>query len=123
MGIMAGYRVEPAVAVSVEDILRLRPYLRIVHHVHGRIRVRLSAAALRAAHHGHFAAFQRFIEGLDGVRHLRVSEATLSAVIDYDRQGLPPDLWHTLIDGPDDAVRGAFEAMTRPPRHTGTAPA
>ena len=103
---------DSASAVSVEDILRLRPYLRIVHHVHGRIRVRLSAAALRAAHRGHLTAFRRFIESLDGVRTVRLSEATLSAVVDYDRCGVPPELWHVLIDGPDDAARRAFAALT-----------
>lgn len=121
MGTSAWHRAEPASTVSVEEILRLRPYLRIVHHVHGRIRVRLSAAALGTAHRGHLAAFRRFIENLDGVRHLRLSEATLSAVVDYDRRGLPPELWDRLIDGPDEAVRSAFEALTCPARRSGTA--
>ena len=94
--------------------MSLRRHLRIVHHVPGRLRIRFSKDVIRTLLGDRVKDFTRLIESAPAVRHLRVSPVTLSAVIEYDHRRVPPTLWHSLIDGPEDACRSAFETLTRP---------
>lgn len=94
--------------------MSLRRHIRIVHHVPGRLRIRISKDAVRTLPRGRVEDFKRLIESAPAVRHVRVSPATLSAVIEYDRRHLPPTLWNNLIDGSEDACRSAFGMLTKP---------
>ena len=87
--------------------------MRIVHHVPGRLRLRIAAAALYRARHLTLEGLRRLIEGIEGVEHLRLSPATLSAVVEYDQHVLSPSVWEALIEGPEPAARLMFEALTR----------
>ena len=98
-------------AITSDTLLTLRHSLRIVHHVPGRLRVRLSGEALKRTHKLSLSEFRRLIEGIKGVQHLRLSPATLSAVIGYDADLLAPSMWDDLIDGPEHAARQTFEAL------------
>lgn len=98
--------------IALHTLLTLRPSLRIVHHVPGRLRVRLSVDALKRAAKLSLSEFRLLIEGLNGVQRLRLSSATLSAVIEYDAGVLAPALWDILIDGPEHTAKLAFEALT-----------
>lgn len=99
--------------ITVHSLATLRGFVRIVHHVPGRLRVRLAPAALQRRADGvSVEELCRRIESIEGVRRLRISPTTLSAVVEYDSDVLRPRLWDSLIDGPEDALRLALEALT-----------
>ena len=100
-------------AVTADDVIRLREHLQIVHHIQGRLRVRISTSALGEPGHSQVQGLRRFIESLEGVQRLRISATTRSAIVDYNQKNLSPQLWESLIDGSDDAVRSAFAALTK----------
>lgn len=102
-------------AVTADDVIRLRGRLQIVHHVRGRLRVRFSRRVLESSQSSQVEGLRRFIESLEGVRRFRISALTGSAIVDYDQNDLSPELWESLIEGPDEAVRRAFSAITRRP--------
>lgn len=97
---------------SADKIVSLRRLLRVVHHVPGRLRVRFVGAGGPALHVGSLRDFRRFVEDIPGVERLRISPATLSAVVEYDQSALPPGEWDTLINGPEQAARQAFDRLT-----------
>ena len=98
--------------ISPDAIVGLRKLLRIVHHVPGRLRVRFVGGGVPASHVGSLQDFRQFVENLPGVERLRISPATVSAVVEYDQRVLPPSEWDNLIGGPEQAARQAFKALT-----------
>lgn len=91
--------------------MALRRHLNIIHHVPGRLRVRLSMQALPGVQAATVNGFKSAIEAIDGVRKLRISAPTLSAIIEYDRADLQPHLWDQLIEGPDELAQQTFAAL------------
>lgn len=94
------------------DLLALSGLLHIVHHVPGRLRVRVAKEAFRRLPGLSLADIRMLVDKIEGVRTLRIVPATLSAVIEYDHQVISPSLWHDLIDGPEDSARQAYTALT-----------
>lgn len=100
--------------ISTEELLTLSRLLRIVHHVPGRLRVRLSKDILRHSSTVSLDEIRNIVDKIDGVRSLRVSPVTLSAIIEYDPSVIAPHLWDSLIGGPEHSARNALETLTRP---------
>jgi len=75
-------------------ILEIRSFVKaIVHHIPGRIRLRLSPELFVKAGKIDLSAFQN----LDGIKEIQVNPLALSAVITYDPDKLPPRLWEAFI--------------------------
>lgn len=109
---LAGAKAEEfAASITADDLIPMRSFLRIVHHVPGRLRVRLSRNALNAKSDVSLGDFLRFVEVACDAR-VSISKATLSAVVEYDPERLSPGLWDSLIDGPEPAARSAFQELT-----------
>lgn len=93
---------------DLTTVLALRPALGIVHHLPGRLRLRLGPALLeRVAASG---LSLPAIEGrigqlaglLPGLRGWRLNPAAASLLIEYDPARLQPQWWETLVLGEDD---------------------
>jgi len=75
-------------------ILEIRSFVKaIVHHIPGRIRLRLSPEFFVKAGKIDLSAFQN----LEGIKEIQVNPLALSAVITYDPDKLPPRLWEAFI--------------------------
>jgi hypothetical protein len=88
----------------------LRRHIDIVHHIPGRVRLRLGLALLGRLDEVDGTLFKRVVAALDGIRDVRVNAAALSVVIQYEPARIPPALWHTLTEGEDSQV----EALLTP---------
>ena len=84
---------------DVPSLLGLRRHLAIVHHLPGRIRLRLGAALWGAAAGVERARFKTLLDGLEGIRDVRVNLAVASVVVEYDPKQISPDDWETLVRG------------------------
>lgn len=104
---------QPIAETAADQFIASRADLRIVHHVPGRLRVRISLEALKSPSSISVHALRNFVEGMAGVRSLRISGATLSAIIDYDPKSLSPCLWDHLFDGSDEVSRLAFVQLAK----------
>ena len=103
-------------AITADALAAFHHAFRIVHHVPGRLRVRLAARALPKSQGVSVVAFRRFVEDVDGVTRCRISPATLSAIIEYDHHQLSPGLWDRLIGGTEPEARLAFASLIEPSR-------
>ncbi len=92
-------------------LLTLRRDLRIVHHVPGRLRVKLGAAALRKARGYKWPDYRQALDELAGMCKLRLSPESLSAIVEYDCHRLPQNMWTALIEGSDDDAMDAFNRL------------
>jgi hypothetical protein len=95
----------------VQGFLALRGHLRIVHHVPGRVRLRLGSGLLEAADAVARSSLAGWLETVDGIRGLRLNLAAASVIIEYDPQRLPPEAWKTLVNGSDEAALALLQTL------------
>ena len=87
-------RTSPTVPEEIiNTIIQLAPHAEICHHIPGRIRLKMSLAALGQLD---AAMISRTIRAVPGVIKQRVNLHARSMVIDYDRKLIPYDLWELL---------------------------
>lgn len=77
----------------VTNLLRIAPHLQIVHHIPGRIRLRISPSGLQTAME---IDLRQIRDNVPGILSLRINALVGSIVIEYDRNRLNPDLWNLL---------------------------
>lgn len=95
-----------ALDADVVSLLGLRRHLSIVHHLPGRIRLRLGPALWGKAAEVDRGRFQALVSRLEGIRDVRVNMTVASVVIEYDPKQIHPDNWETLVRGDADAAGG-----------------
>ena len=77
----------------ISTVIQLAPHAEICHHIPGRIRLKISLAALGQLD---AAGISRTIRSVPGVINQRVNLHARSVVIDYDWKLIPYDLWELL---------------------------
>lgn len=82
----------------------LRQHVDIVHHVPGRVRLRLGLPLLAGVEQIDLSVLQRFLAAVEGIHDVRINVAALSVVIQYDPTQMAPSLWQTLTEGEDAEV-------------------
>lgn len=93
---------------NLADVLQLRACLGIVHHVPGRLRLRVRPDPQSPAPHPQAAtAALGWLRQAPGVTGVRVNAAAASVVVDYQPDRLPPPWWETLVLGDDAEALGA----------------
>jgi len=85
------------------ELLALRQALGIVHHIPGRIRLRLGSAISEWAAGEGFDGDQAlgWLQSIPSVLGIRLNPAAASLIIEYDSIRLDPDWWETLVLGDD----------------------
>ncbi|MCP5159757.1 MAG: hypothetical protein H6975_10165 [Gammaproteobacteria bacterium] len=101
----------------------LLPHLRIIHHVRGRLRVRLHAGVLDWLARSPDVAPENWLARLPGVTALYLNKAAASLVIEYDAQRIPPPWWERLLHAQNEALPvllaevGLCAALNHGPSH------
>ncbi|MFP4154389.1 MAG: hypothetical protein ACOC00_07175 [Halothiobacillaceae bacterium] len=99
---------------SVDLFLMLRRHLAIVHHVPGRIRVRIARSILKDLAHFEPDQVKGVLLGARGVREVRVNAQAGSVVIDYATQDIQPQWWADLLAGPEGQARARLGHLLEP---------
>ena len=98
----------------IDSILQIVPYSKIVHHIPGRIRLKISFAGLKILKNSDTI---KALKSLPGVLDTRVNPIARSALIEYDQEKLSYDFWEMLgklADNPglQSEVRQNLEALS-----------
>ncbi len=88
----------------------LRRYIMIVHHVPGRIRLKLSLTALAHLPKADPAPFIDLVARVKGVKDTRVNASALSVIVEYDPQAIAAPVWERLLKADPEEVRAILEA-------------
>lgn len=94
---------------------RLRRHLaavRIVHHVRGRIRLRLDASPDLPASPD-LSRFRVMLGRIEGVRALRLNLLARSCIVEYDPGVIPEAAWDDFLAGAESEAAAALEAILR----------
>lgn len=85
------------------NLVLLARHVQIVHHIPGRIRLRLLPSIAKVADK---IEPDRLMKSVPGIIDARFRMAVGSIVIEYDSNRLPPDLWEQMVkrnNGPEAA--------------------
>ena len=80
----------------MDIIFSLAPFARVLHHIPGRIRIRISTEAARYLS-GDMAGISGVISGLPGIMNVRINPIIGSVLVEYDPKFFEPDLWERIV--------------------------
>lgn len=83
------------------DLLRFTRYLRIAHHIPGRVRLKLVADLADADMDllGGAKRFHAALSGRAGIRAISLNPLARSCTVEYDAAVIPPTAWSDLLAG------------------------
>lgn len=84
-------------SIDWSQLARILSHLRIVHHVQGRLRVRLLPELLDIVSIEHSAASKAWLAQIPGVTNTHLNLAAASLVIQYDANQIQPQWWERLL--------------------------
>lgn len=96
--------------IDIRPLLTLRRHLRIVHHVPGRVRMRIAARLFTELGNISVDRLNLLLDEIPGIDDVRINAAAGSVVITYTVGEIPPGWWETLVQG-DEAE--AVELLSR----------
>lgn len=77
----------------IGGLLRIAPHVKIAAHIPGRIRLRISVSGVKTVQK---VDMEITAGSIPGIRNMRINPFARSAIIEYDREQLPYDLWESL---------------------------
>ncbi len=96
---------KPATADDWARLLAgLLPHLHIIHHIRGRLRVRLHAGVMDWLAQWPDAAPEDRLAQWPGVTALHLNKTAASLVIEYDARRIPPHWWERLLHSRGEAL-------------------
>jgi hypothetical protein len=88
-----GGTMEDNINTVIDDLLKLARHTEMVHHIPGRIRLRVLLSGIAAARE---INLEKIRSHFPGILDIRVKAIVGSVVIQYDQRRIPPDLWTEL---------------------------
>lgn len=82
--------------------------LRMVHHVRGRLRVRLLPGAMVFLPAREIQAAEQWLARIPGVVDFRLNPGAASLVIQYDASRIQPQWWERLLRASESALPALF---------------
>ena len=76
-----------------ENLLRIAAHTQVVHHIPGRIRLRILPSALKLVRG---MDVDKTLGALPGIKGVRINAVVGSVVLEYDSSKLPYNLWEQL---------------------------
>lgn len=101
--------------LSFDELKSWLHAVSLVHHIPGRIRLKLTALPVQGSGSGVDKArgVQAVLEQLDGIRSLRVNLLARSCTIEYDPAVIPPQGWPDYLGGRDTQAAHVLDAVLR----------
>jgi hypothetical protein len=102
--------------VLIDRLIDLAAQTGIVHHIPGRIRLKVKLSGLLLARDLDAADLMKYF---NGILDARANAAARSIVISYDETVIAPDLWERLVNAKKDprlrySVKAQLERLSRP---------
>lgn len=93
--------------IKSEDIVEIAKYFNIIHHVNGRLRVRVNKDIKKYSNEITIEDIQTLPSKINGIKKLKVNKIVGSITIEYDNDIFPKEMWEDLIAGRN------LEALTK----------
>lgn len=100
--------------VTAEKLIELGSYFSIVHHIKGRIRLRVSPKIKEHKHHVGIEDIEALPARIEGIKSIKINKIIGSLTVEYDPHVFPHHLWENLVLGKElDDVIAIIEKLTK----------
>jgi hypothetical protein len=85
--------------VTVENIIKISSYLTKIHHIKGRIRVRVSPKIKEESQQSGITLedIQSLPQKIDGIKSIKINKIVGSITVMYENTIFPYELWEDLL--------------------------
>jgi len=85
--------------ITTQEIIEIAKYFTIVHHVNGRLRVRVNPKITTQSNSISLKDIEDLPSKINGIKSIKINKIVASVTISYDASIFPPSSWNDLIDG------------------------
>ena len=96
------------------ELFAMRRWISIVHHLPGRIRLRINPKAVTKLEKQSPNKLIGYLKTMPGIKAVRVNAVVGSAIIEYDAKHIFPDQWNRLFTGSDDEAKAIIRQSFTP---------
>ncbi len=80
-----------------KDIIRVSKYFSKIHHIPGRLRVRVSLDIKKEAEDISIGDIENLADQIDGITGIKINKIVGSITLNYDKDILKPEFWEDLL--------------------------
>lgn len=107
--------------ITSEMILKVMSYCSLIHHINGRLRVRINPSIKKELENfskdeiANFSeSFKSSIENFAGIKNIRLNKTVASLTIEYDKDIIPKSFWDNVLNGKDlDIAANKFNQLLK----------
>jgi hypothetical protein len=85
--------------INTEKLIELAKYFSVIHHIKGRIRVRVSSKIKELEGSVSLSDIEELPSKIDGINTIKINKLVGSVTIEYDHEVFRKELWDNLIEG------------------------
>lgn len=86
-------------AITAEKLIECGRYFSLVHHIKGRVRLRVSPKIKEQDGDVTIEEIESLPQKINGIKSLKINKIVGSITIEYDPTIFPPHLWDNLVQG------------------------
>lgn len=83
--------------ITIDKLIQISSYLTLVHHIKGRIRVRVSPKIKEQSSNITLEDIEDIPNKIEGIKKIKINKIVGSITIEYDNSIFPDKLWVDLI--------------------------
>lgn len=83
--------------ITSEKIIQIISYFTIIHHVKGRLRVRVNPKIRELQGDVSLDDIQSLAQKIEGIKKIKINKVVASVTIEYDSEIFPMQLWEDLV--------------------------
>ncbi len=93
--------------ITAEKLVELAQYFTIIHHIKGRLRVRVSSKIKEQSEDVSMSDIEALPQKIEGIKKIKINKIVGSITIEYDNDVFPKELWDDLVNGekPEEIVQ------------------
>lgn len=84
--------------ISSEKIVEIASYFKVVHHVAGRLRVRVNPKIKELSNGICLEDIEQIPKKINGIKSIKINKIVASITIEYDNAIFPKQTWEDLIE-------------------------
>lgn len=87
--------------INAEKLVELAQYFTIIHHIKGRIRIRVSSKIKEEQQNSNvtLSDIENLPQTIDGINKIKINKIVGSITIEYDHEIFKKELWDNLVEG------------------------
>ena len=86
--------------INAEKLVELAQYFSIIHHIRGRIRIRVSSKIKEQQNSNvTLSDIENLPQTIDGINKIKINKIVGSITIEYDYEVFKKELWDNLVEG------------------------